>query len=110
MLGLLQPYTCGCCSADTFAACQISKHKSAKNVFYLASFTFLRLENVNVQDSVRATGRFIHVLTCYLSVGQAGIHQIQSLVQILNRNLNQVINEDFAVILPDNHILAAFRI
>lgn len=57
-------------------------------MFGLAGFIFLRLENVDVQNGVRATGRFIHVLARDVSVGQAGIYEIQSLVQVLNGNLH----------------------
>jgi len=55
MFGLLQPYTCGCCSADTFAAGQINEHESAENVFYLAMFSYFRLKNINVQNGMRTT-------------------------------------------------------
>ena len=97
--------------AHSLTASQISKHQPAVNMFNL-TFIILCfcLKNVHIKQSMWATRCFIHISARHESMVQSSVYKIQSLIKVLNRYFNKILNENFTVIFSNYHVFASFWI
>jgi hypothetical protein len=69
------------------------------------------LVNIHVQDGMRSTRRFVHLLRSHFSILHACVYDVDCLVNCLNGHFNKVLNEDLSVVLLSYlEVLAFMRI